>query len=396
MTSARAPLLAVPAVLALVAAPAAAADLIVSANDAKFVRVDGRATYPENPPPDTLTVLDAASFPPTVVATVDVQHTLVGPPQAVAITPDGTLAVVSAPDRYDDAAKKPIPETFLQVIDLEASPPTISARVELGRHPQGLAISPDGTLLLATTTDGHVAVLAIDGQRVTLEEQIKLGDERLSGVSFTADGGAALVALRDEQGLAVLGVDAGRVTATGERVTTGVAPYAIDVSSDGRWAVVGNAGLGGLAGDVGKLVGDADTVTLIDVARRPFRAVQHLTVPSIPEGVALSPDGRWIAVQAMDGSNLPRDNPGRHDRGRVVLFEIKDGQAVRGAEAPSGEAGQGIVFTADGRYVLVQMNVERAIAVYAVKDGELADTGERIALSGGPASIRAMPRALPR
>ena len=396
MTSAHAPLLAVSAVLALVAAPAAAADLIVSANDAKFVRVEGQATYPENPPPDTLTVLDASSFPPTVVATVDVQHTLVGPPQAVAITPDGTLAVVSAPDRYDDAAKKPIPETFLQVVDLEASPPTISARVELGRHPQGLAISPDGTLLLATTTDGHVAVLAIDGKRVTLDEQIKLGDERLSGVSFTADGRAALVALRDEQGLAVLSVDGGRVTATGERVTTGVAPYAIDVSSDGRWAVVGNAGLGGLAGDVGKLVGDADTVTLIDVARRPFRAVQHLTVPSIPEGVALSPDGRWIAVQAMDGSNLPRDNPGRHDRGRVVLFEIKEGQAVRVAEAPSGEAAQGIVFTADGRYVLVQMNVERAIAVYAVRDGELEDTGERIALTGGPASIRSMPRATPR
>jgi DNA-binding beta-propeller fold protein YncE len=392
MTSAHAPLLAVSAVLALVAAPAAAADLIVSANDAKFVRVEGQATYPENPPPDTLTVLDASSFPPTVVATVDVQHTLVGPPQAVAITPDGTLAVVSAPDRYDDAAKKPIPETFLQVIDLEASPPTISAKVELGRHPQGLAISPDGTLLLATTTDGHVAVLAIDGQRVTLEEQIRLGDERLSGVSFTADGGAALVALRDEQGIAVLSVDGGRVTATGERVTTGVAPYAIDVSSDGRWAVVGNAGLGGLAGAVGKLVGDADTITLIDVARRPFRAVQHLTVPSIPEGVALSPDGRWIAVQAMDGSNLPKDNPGRHDRGRVVLFEIRDGQAVKVAEAPSGEAAQGIVFTADGRYVLVQMNVERAIAVYAVKDGELEDTGERIALSGGPASIRSMPR----
>ena len=396
MTSARAPLLALPAVLALAAAPAAAADLIVSANDAKFVRVEGQATYPENPPPDTLTVLDASAFPPKVVATVAVRHTLVGPPQAVAITPDGTLAVVSAPDRYDDAAKKPIPETFLQVVDLEASPPTISARVELGHHPQGLAISPDGALLLATTTDGHVAVLAIDGKRVTLEEQIKLGDARLSGVSFTADGKAALVALRDEQGLAVLSVAAGRVTATGERVTTGVAPYAIDVSSDGRWAVVGNAGLGGLAGDVGKLVGDADSVTLIDVARRPFRAVQHLTVPSIPEGVALSPDGRWIAVQAMAGSNLRRDNPGRHDRGRVVLFEIKEGRAVEVAEAPGGEAGQGIVFTADARYVLVQMNVERAIAVYAVEDGELADTGERIALTGGPASIRSVPRALPR
>jgi len=55
------------------------------------------------------------------------------------------------------------------------------------------------------------------------------------------------------------------------------------------------------------------------VSRRPFRAVRHVTVPSIPEGVAISPDGRWVAVQAMDGSNLTPDNPGRRDRGRVLL-----------------------------------------------------------------------------
>ena len=74
------------------------------------------------------------------------------------------------------------------------------------------------------------------------------------------------------------------------------------------------------------------------------------------------------------------------------MREPWDGRAVEVAEAPGGEAGQGIVFTAGGRYVLVQMNVEKAIAVYAVKDGKLEDTSERIALTGGPASIRSMPR----
>jgi hypothetical protein len=93
------------------------ADLIVSANDAKYVRVAGRDTYPEGTGSDTLTVLDAAHFPPDVKATVDVEHTIIGPPQAVAITPDGKLAVVGAPTRYDYAAKKVIFDTFLQVID---------------------------------------------------------------------------------------------------------------------------------------------------------------------------------------------------------------------------------------------------------------------------------------
>jgi hypothetical protein len=190
----------------------------------------------------------------------------------------------------------------------------------------------------------------------------------------------------------VLNVDGGKVTTDRERVASGVAPYAIDISSDGRWAVVCNAGLAGLAGDIGKQFGDADTITLIDVSKRPFRAVQHVTVPSIPEAVALSPNGRWIAVQAMDGSNLPPDNPGRRARGRLVLFEIRNGQAIPSDDVPGGEAGQGLVFTADNRYVLAQFNVEKEIAVFEVSEGKLRDTKTRLPVSGGPSSIRSMPR----
>ena len=234
-------------------------------------------------------------------------------------------------------------------------------------------------------------MLGIDGSAVALKETLKLSEKRLSGVSFTHDRKAALVGLRDEQGLVVLDVDGDKVTTARERVAAGVAPYAIDISSDGRWAVVGNAGLAGLA-NPGKLFGDADTITLIDVAHRPFRAIQHITVPAISEGVALSPDGRWIAVHAMDGSNLPADNPGRHARGRVLLFAIWDGVAVPVADLPGGEAGQGIVFTADGRHIIAQFNVEHELAAYAVNEGALQDTGVRIPVAGGPASIRSQPR----
>jgi DNA-binding beta-propeller fold protein YncE len=373
-------------------ASAFAADLIVSANDAKYVRVLGRDTYPAGTGPDTLTVLDASQFPPKIKATVDVEHTVIGPPQAVAITPDGKLAIVGAPTRYDYVAKKVIFDTFLQVIDLEATPPKLIDKVEIGQHSQGLSINPEGTLLLAGTVGGTVAVLEIGGKTVKLVEQIKVSAKRVSGISFTHDGRAALAALRDEQGITVLDVEGSRVTNTQEGVTTGVSPYSVDVSSDGKWAVVSNVGLPGMPGNVGRLYGDADSVTLIDVSKRPFRAVQHFTVPSIPEGVAISPDGKWIAVQSMDGSNLTEHNPGRHPQGRVLLFAIRDGQAVKTPDLPGGEAGQGIVFTADNEYILVQLNVEKQLAVYAVNDGDMKDTQQRIVLSGGPASLRSMPR----
>jgi WD40 repeat protein len=364
-----------------------AADLIVSAQDGKFVRVEGRATFPQPAPSDSLVVIDAAQSPPVIKATLEgLEHTVQGPPQAVAITPDGKLAIVAAPTRYDYTAKKELFDNFLQVVDIEASPPRLLGRVDVGAHPNGLTINRDGTLLLAAAHDGTVKVLTIAGKDVKLVDQVKVGEKRLSGISFTHDGKAAIVSLRDENGAAVLSVDGASVKLTSERLSTGVNPYAIDVSSDGKWAVIGNTGVGG------RIVDDADVVTLVDVSRRPFRSVQQISVPAAPEGVAISPDGRWIAVSSMAGSNLLSSDPGRNKVGKVTLFEIRDGWATKVNELPGGEAAQGIVFSQDSRQILLQMDVERALGVYAIRDGKLVDTGTRIALAAGPVSIRSMPR----
>jgi len=363
-----------------------AADLIVSAQDGKFVRVEGRATYPQPAPPDSLVLLDASQFPPVVKATVEgLEHTVQGPPQAVAITPDGKLAVVAAPTRYDYDAKKEVFDTFLQVVDLDATPPRLTAKVDVGAHTNGLSINRAGTLLLAAGHDGTVKVLAIEGKSLRLLNQVKVGERRLSGISFTPDGKAAIVALRDENGAAVLAIDGTTVSDTKEKIATGVNPYSVDVSSDGRFAVISNTG-------IARTVDDADVVTLVDVRKRPFRAVQQISVPATPEGVAISPDGRWIAVQAMAGSNLLAGDPGRNKLGKIALYSIQDNWATKVNELPGGEAAQGIVFSQDGKTILVQFDVERAIAVYAVRDGKLVDTGERIKLAAGPVSIRSMPR----
>ncbi len=371
---------------------AQAADLIVSANDGKYVRVDGRGTYPPNPAPDTLTVIDVSKFPPAVVATIEVQHTIHGPPQSVAITPDGTMAFVSAPDRYDYRAGQQTKLPFIQVVDLEAQPPRVMARVDIGAHPQGLSVSPNGKLLLVAAADGTVAVLTIDGKRVALQDRVKVGRGKLAGVMFTHDGRTAIVANRDDQGLSVLAIEGGNVSLTNERISSGVTPYAVDVSSDGKWAVVSNVGLAAIEGRMGSVYGDTDTITLIDTSRRPFRAVQHVTVPSVPEGVAISPDGRYIVAVCMNGSHLPEGTPGHNPRGALVLFENQQGKVRKLSEVQTGTASQGVVFTQDGRYVLVQMNVDKAIGIYEVADRRLSDTGHRIRLSGGPTSMRSMPR----
>jgi DNA-binding beta-propeller fold protein YncE len=367
--------------------PALAADLIVSAQDGKFVRVEGKATFPQPAPPDSLVVIDASQSPPVIKATLEgIEHTVQGPPQAVAITPDGKLAIVAAPTRYDYDAKRELFDSFVQVVDLEASPPVLLEKVEARAHTNGLTINREGTLLLAAGLDGTVKVFTIEGKKVTLVDQVKVGEKRLSGISFTHDGKAAIVALRDENGAAVLSVDGTSVKLTNEKISTGVNPYAVDVSSDGKWAIIGNTGTGA------RIVADADVVTLVEVSKRPFRAVQQISVPSSPEGVAISPDGQWIVVSSMAGSNLFAADPGRSKIGRVGLYAIRDGQAVKVNELPGGEAAQGVVFSKDGRTVLVQFDVERALAVYELRDGKLVDTGRRISLAAGPVSIRSMPR----
>ena len=186
----------------------------------------------------------------------------------------------------------------------------------------------NGTLLLAAAHDGTVKVLTIDGKTVKLVSQVKVGEKRMSGVSFTHDGKSAIVALRDENGASVLSVDGSTVTLTKERISTGVNPYAIDISGDGHWAVIGNTG-------TSRTVDDADVVTLVDVSKRPFRAVQQISVSATPEGIAISPDGHWIAVSSMAGSNLLPSDPGRHKLGTVSLFAINDGWASRSANCPA-------------------------------------------------------------
>ena len=372
--------------------PSRRPDLIVSTSDAKYVRVQGRDVFIDVPSPDKLDLIDATGFPPRIVASIDVSAAVQGPPQAVAITPDARLAFVGAPSHYDAERKSLALQNFLQVVDLEARPARVVARIELAGSPQGLAVNRAGTLLLAATTAGTVAVFAIHERSVTLQTELKVSQGRLAGIAITPDSRSALVARRDEQGIAVLHIDGDRVTVARERISAGVAPYAIDICADGRYAIVGNVGLAGLPGENGLPAGDADSVTLIDTSRWPFRAVDHATVPSLPEGVAISPDGRFVAVHAMDGSNLTPDNPGRRACGQLVLFAIDEGRLIRRASLPAGVAGQGVVFTADGRYVLAQFNVERVIAVYAVNDGALADTGVRLPSAGGPSSIRSLPR----
>ena len=356
--------------------------LVLSGNDGKYPNIDGAYKVADPPMKDTLTVLDATAFPPRKVAEIEIQHTVVGPPMTIAVTADERLALVSAPNRVDPADKTKLAnDTFMQVVDLEAMPPKIIDRVQLGKHPLGVSVNRAGTLALASHIDGFVSVLSIEGKSVKLVETIKVGDAttsvRMAGI--TPDGKWGFAVKRGAGTVALLKIEGTKVTYTNRDITAGNNPYGMEVSNDGRFAVVPN---------VGNADGSVGSVTVIDLTREPFRAVEHVTIGLGPEGIAISPDSQWIAVSAQNGTNRPKGDPYRTENSRVELYVMNGFRPVKVGEAFAGRNIQGIVFTPDGKYLVVQNYVEKELALYRVTPNGPEDTGQRIPVPGYPAALR--------
>ncbi len=379
--------LALLAVTAL-AAPAWAGHLVLSANDGKYPNIEGVYKVADPAPPDTLTILDVSGFPPRVVAEIPVKHSVIGPPMGVALTPDEKLALVSCPNTVDPRDKtKVVNVDGLQVIDLEASPPRLIATVMLGRRPCGLSISRTGDLaLVAHPSDGTVSVLTISGKTVTHVGNVKVGDDKsiVNHVGISPDSKWALATKRGENAVALLTIDGTKVEYMKQDITVGSNPYGLDMSPDGTLAVVANLSV--------RATADVDTVTLIDMTRRPIRSVEFVTVGVGPEGLAISPDGKWLAVALQNGTNRPKTHPARAENGRLLLFALREGTATKVGEAATGRNTQGVTFTPDGKYLLVQNYVEKELAAYRVTGTGLEDTGVRVKVNGHPASIRIAPR----
>jgi len=363
--------------------PAAHAQLLLSTNDNKVELVNGTATVVKSPRPDTLTVIDTKSWPPKVVAELDVPGSVVGPPFSVAVAPDESIALVTANEKLDPSdATKRIANNTMSVVDLTATPPRIVATLETGRAPAGVSINRAGTLaLVANRGEGTVSVYTIQGKTVTPAGKVAIADDKsgTSHVAIAPDGKLALVTRDGDDRISVLSIDGAKVEYTKRDISAGLRPYGIDIASSGAFAAVANIGRGG---------GDADTVSIIDLKAKPPRVVSTLTVGQTPEGIKVSPDGSLVAAVVMNGSNKPKDSPFFNDGGKLVLLRVTGTDLSRASEAPIGHWSQGAAFSPDGKHVFVGNMVEKDIQVLAVDGTTLRDTGLRIGVKGGPAAIR--------
>jgi len=364
----------------------AVAQLAVSSNDGKAVLVNGANTVPSTPTDDTVTVIDLNVSPPKVVGELKAPSSVVGPPQNVAITPDESIALISANTKLDPAdPKKTVPDNRLSVIDLKANPPAVIATLETGLGPAGISINRAGTLaLVANRNEGTVSVFTISGKTLAAAGKINFGNATSGpcSVAFSPDGKMALVSRDGDHKISVLTIDGNKVEDTKQVMTGGFRPYAIQISPKGDIAVVGNQG--GNTGDV-------DTINVIDLKGKAPRIVHTLDVGQIVEGLAFSNDGNYVALTAQDGSARAANHPFFNEGGLVVVFSVNGTTLTKVAEARIGKWNQGVVWSRDGKTLLAQNMVERSLSVLSFDGKTLKVTGE-IKVNGGPEGLRTAER----
>jgi DNA-binding beta-propeller fold protein YncE len=124
---------------------------------------------------------------------------------------------------------------------------------------------------------------------------------------------------------------------------------------------------------------------------KPVQATQHITIGAVPESIELSPDGKLLVATVMNGSNLAPTNSLHTAEGGLEILARRGKTFEKIKTIPVGAIPEGVAFTSDGRYLVVQCHPSRELWVFRVKGNSVKDTGLRIKVPGMPSSLRASP-----
>ena len=216
---------------------------MIVGNDQKVQLDAERNTAMHGPGHDTLSILNLADpAAPKIVATIPLDNTIIGPPVNLAIAPSRDIALVANSMNVIKKGDKyaPVPDDRLFVVDLTAQPPKVIDTLHIGKQPSGMAIAPDGKLaLVANRADGTLTVLSIAGKTVKQIGTVTVGkpSDLVSAVAITPDGKRALAAKAGGNAVALLTIDGDKVTYTKRDLPTGIFPYNVVISPDGKIAL---------------------------------------------------------------------------------------------------------------------------------------------------------------
>jgi DNA-binding beta-propeller fold protein YncE len=206
----------------------------------------------------------------------------------------------------------------------------------------------------------------------------------VSHVEYSPDGKRALALKSPENKVALLDIDGDKVSYGKVDIPTYPFPYNVVVSPDGKLAITADNGNNGSSD------GNLDAATVIDLEGAHPHAIAHVTVGDAPEGLAISPKGDVAAALNVDGSNV-KDKWFYHPNGSVTVLSIRGTTVQPVGNVEVGALPEGIAFTPDGRYLYVGNYIDQDISILKVDGSTITNTGKRFKAGGHPASMRMGP-----
>jgi DNA-binding beta-propeller fold protein YncE len=359
-----------------------------------LIGLDQKVTYgpdgPVNGAPgkDEVLIMDVtAPAKPVIRARLPLMNSLLGPPTNLQITPDGKLGLVANSVLHTPDANgfKVSPDERLFVIDLTASPPKLADTVTVGKQPSGLAISHKGDLVLVANRNGKsVSVLSIANGKVTQVGDVPL-EQEAAAVAITPDGKRVFVCLNMVNRVAVLSIDGQKVTYDKAMdIPVALNPYNVDVTPNGKFAIVSTTGAG---------KNNGDTMAVVDTTGPHPHTVNIMTPGNGPEGFVISPDGKFAAAALLLGSGAKQNDWFKTKGGEVALMTLdpNSGELAVTARAPLGGLPEALAFSPKGDYLYVGNYFDTDLQVFRIQGGKLKQVGANIKLGGQPASMRALP-----
>lgn len=319
----------------------------------------------------------------TRAAQVPVSNSVTGPPAVVATTPDGRYAVVvetlgPRPAHTPAAAAEPRLRDLplgrtIAVIDLsDPDRPAVVQRLACPEQPETVSINAAGSLVAVTFGPqgaGRTTPLVLyrfrDGRLASPTTPVIpgwLAGHNLRDAEFGPRDNT--LALLDATAPAVSFVqvsdDGARLTRWGNAVGVEALPFLVRFTPDGRHVVV-NATYGTADAVDGGFGAPRGTVATIRVAadrdadgapRHAF--VSHAATGVVPEGFAVSPDGRWVATTNLERTAAPFDDPRQGLFASLTLLRLDPASGVleRVGDFPfDGVMPETVLFDNSSRYL---------------------------------------------
>jgi YVTN family beta-propeller protein len=230
--------------------------------------------YVANVASGTISVIDTATNPPSVVATVEALGGF-----GVAVTPDGKHAYVA--------------NAFSTSVSVIATATNkVVATVGVGKSPYGVAVTPDGKhAYVANFESGTVFESSTVSVIATASNTVVATVPAWApgGIAFTPDGKFAYVTDGGTSSVVSVFATAGTPPTLVTTIGVGTGPFGIAITPDGKFAYVANS--------------SDNTVSVIATASNTVVGTP-ITVGMSPFQIAITPDGKYAYVTNEASANV--------------------------------------------------------------------------------------------